>query len=350
MTMRSFGSDRVRESAGKRILHAPIAKGWTARSPRTATSAEHPGTAVLWDDEYFEVVEAAALPHGGIRYVLAPWRDDHTIRTFDRYDEESETLRLADHERAARQRRYSVLARVSSVVLGFLPEPVQSRLQNEIGVSPQAMTLASCILGWSPMAVCVWLAAGAKIEQVSSPVPGWAWLIAGVLLLETFVRFFVAMSQGRGMGSAAGLALYGIYWRLSSRRSQLPSPFESPGETALFMIPPEEHVVLSDSLELRGPLLSLLTPAEQHRLAQRYSFDYRRHATPITWALLVSAAAGAISSGIKLAERPSPGLAASLLIATVVGVEQLYRLTALRRGPAGSMLAPLVRPFVRRLL
>jgi hypothetical protein len=40
----------------------------------------------------------------------------------------------------------------------------------------------------------------------------------------------------------------------------------------------------------------------------------------------------------------------SLLAATVLAVEQIVRLIALQRGPTGSVLGFLVRPFVRDLL
>src|SRR5215210_5779539 len=97
--MQSFGSDRVRAGEGaQRILMSRIPKqGWTPRTPKTLTHSEFPGTAVLWGDEYFEVVDADALPQGGVRYILEPWLEQHTIRTADRYDQESEAARVAAH-------------------------------------------------------------------------------------------------------------------------------------------------------------------------------------------------------------------------------------------------------------
>ena len=83
--MLPYGGDRVRSAGGKIVLHSNISKGWTPRRDRTNVHAEFPGTAVLWDDEYFEVVHAELLPQGGVRYVLEPWRDEHVIRVFDRY-------------------------------------------------------------------------------------------------------------------------------------------------------------------------------------------------------------------------------------------------------------------------
>ena len=49
---------------------------------KTLTSAEFPGTAVLWEERYFEVVEARA-GEGGVGYVLEPWQEMHVMRTIE---------------------------------------------------------------------------------------------------------------------------------------------------------------------------------------------------------------------------------------------------------------------------
>ena len=49
--MLTHGADRVRQAGDKVILQSAIAKGWTPRVPKTLTNAEHPGTAVLWDEQ-----------------------------------------------------------------------------------------------------------------------------------------------------------------------------------------------------------------------------------------------------------------------------------------------------------
>src|SRR5688572_7959016 len=105
--MQPHGGDRVRVVGERIILLSPIAKGWTARVPKQGTHSEHPGTAVLWDEQYFEVV-SADMTAGGVRYVLMPWREEHTIRQFAAYDEASEAERIADYSAAEKQRKGSV--------------------------------------------------------------------------------------------------------------------------------------------------------------------------------------------------------------------------------------------------
>lgn len=348
--MLAHGSDRLRITGRKALLFSTLPKGWTPRTPKTLTHSEHPGTAVEWDGEYYEVVAADALPSGAVRYVLEPWRDEHVMRTVSRYDDESEARLLEDHRRAERQRRSSVLARIGGVLTGHLPEPVQARLANDLGVSAPGMTLVSCIPPFVVLGVCVWLTVGARLRMESSPVPAWLWIVTGILVLESAIRFFVAMSQNRGMGTSLGLAAYIAYWSLSPKRAQLVSPFAPPGE-GVYMIAPPQDVALRDSFEMRGPLLTFLTAEEQRKLVARYGFEYRRHAVPITTAFLICALLGVISMASKLSGGGgSFASVTSLVLAAAVSAEQIVRLVRIRSGPAGSIFAIFVRPFARDLL
>lgn len=337
--MQTHGADRARQAGDKVILHSALAKGWTARTPKTLTNSEHPGTAVLWEEQYYEVVEATALPTGGVRYVLTQWREDHTIRTFESYDAHAEELRIADHERVRRQRRAGFLANLSGVFLGFLPAPVQMHLENELGVRATRMTLLSCLLPMISLGICIYVQVGARIRGALSPVPGLLWPILGLLAVEAVIRFFVAMSQGRPMGSVIGMLAYAIYRPLSGKRDSLPSASGGRGYSVAFT-PPTEDVARRDALTLKEPLLTLLAPAEQQRLAERIGFDYRRTASGVAWVICVAAAIGAFTSKTPL----------GMLIAAAVAIEQALRLIKLRREPAGSIFGFVVRPFVRDLL
>ena len=63
--MRAYGSDRLRVAGEKLILWTRVPKPkWVARVPKTLTKSEHPGTAILWEDQFFEVVKAEQLPNG----------------------------------------------------------------------------------------------------------------------------------------------------------------------------------------------------------------------------------------------------------------------------------------------
>ena len=122
--MLAYGSDRSRLAGGKVVLHAHFSKGWTARTAKSGVRGEHPGTAVLWGDQYFEVIAADVLPAGGVRYVLAPWPDNETIRVYESYHEASEARRIEDYQAALRQQQQSLAARLSGMFLGHLPAVV----------------------------------------------------------------------------------------------------------------------------------------------------------------------------------------------------------------------------------
>lgn len=345
-TLTPRGSDRVRVAGDKIILFSRIAKGWTARVPRSGTHSEHPGTAVLWDERYYEVLHADVMQGGGIRYVLFAWRDDMTIRDFQLYDDASEARIAADWEAVMRQRKHGRLAWLSGLVLGHLPAPIQNRLANEYGVSAPRMTVISTIPSLVLLGVCAWLYASAQLKVEPSPMPTWVWLIAIYSVFESTARYLVYMGQNRAMGSLPGTIVYAILSILAPQR--FPWPRERGAET--FTLAPDEDTVRLDRVRMRMPLFTLLSPAEQHRLAQRYDYDYREHAYTPAYILLCGALFGVIMEFQRV--RGNGGISAwiSFVVAGVLMVEQLVRLATFSRRPAGSVLAPVVRLFVRSYL
>jgi len=346
--MRAYGSDRVRISGAKVILHSRLGKGWTPRTPKSLTHAEFPGTAIYWDEEYYEVLTADLLPAGGVRYVLSEWRDDHAIRDFQPYNEESESRLAADYELAARQRKHSVAARVAAMFLGHLPAHVQLHLANELGLFPHRMTIWSIVLVLLATGAVVYVSVATYMRGVANPIPDGVLVLTFVMLAESMPRFLVAMTQLRPMGSLLGILVYLFFWLLHPNRQRLVSPFQSAKGEGLMQLPPSPEVELQDVLEMRAPLLTLLTPAEQALLAERFGFDYRKHAYGITWSILVCALLGVVS----MLPKASHSLSAlvSLICAGLVVLEQALRLLAFKRGPAGSVFGALVRPFARDLI
>lgn len=350
--MRAYGSDRFRISGGKVILHSRLGKGWRPRTEKTLTHAEFPGTAVYWDERYYEVLAADLLPAGGVRYVLAEWRDEHAMRVFEPYDEASEARLAEDYAKASRQRKHSAAARLAAMFLGHAPAHVQMHLANELGLFPHRLTLWSVVPVLVATGTFVYIAVDTYMEGVPNPIPDWLLVLTFFMLAESVFRYFVAMTQLRAMGSMLGTVVYLFFWLLHPKRARLVSPFESAkGEgiaTRIAPPPPPPEVEQRDAIEMRAPLLTLLTPAEQTLLAERFGFDYRKHAYGITWAMLVCAALGIATMLPKASE--SISALVSLVCASLVVLEQTLRLLAFKRGPAGSVFGALVRPFARDLL
>lgn len=344
--MLAHGSDRVRVVGEKIILLSPIPKGWKPRVPRTNLHSEHPGTAVLWEEKYFEVV-SAEVAQGGVRYVLMPWPDEHVFRVFDHYDAETEARRIEDYNSALKQQKGSVATRFLSVFLGHLPAPIQNRLANEYGVAADRMTLISIIPSIVLLGACVWIYVDARMKMAGSPVPDWLWIIALIMIADSGVRFMVVMLQSRAQGSILGTLVYFILWKIAPAR--FPSPVLERGR-GVFMLDPDEELALRDSIELRAPLFTFLRPAEQLRLKERFGFDYRRHANGPAIIILVFALLGAITAYVEFAKSGTITALLSLILAGGLSIEQIVRLIALRQRPAGSVLGLLVRPFVRDFL
>jgi hypothetical protein len=338
--MRAVAGDRV-------ILFSRYAKNWQARVAKTLTSPEHPGTAIFWDEAIYEVIAAELQPGNAVRYVLEPWREEHAIRVSDRYDEESEAHRFAEHRaRIAREHR-----RKGAVLMGFLaghlPAPVQEEMASELGIFAHRMTLMSVVSMFAVIALLFVAMAQQALKQ--QPIHPWEVILAFFLIGETVIRFHLAWMQGRPIGSIAGILVYSIAYAAGWKRG-MTSPMQAAKGYGVYVRDESADTALRDSFHVREPLVTLLTPAEQARFAERFDYDYRRQSAKVAWICLVFAGAGVFSSIHTLGTRPGVGALLSLLCAGLVAVEQLLRLSAFKRGPAGSVLGVLARPFTKNLL
>jgi hypothetical protein len=348
--MRAHGSDKLRVAGEKLILSCRLPKtNWRPRTPKTLVHSEYPGTAVLWDEQFFEVVEARQLANG-VEYTLEPWKDVHVIRASDRYDAESEQHRIASYQVEIKRRSQRRITLLLGMFAGHLPTGVQERLGNELGLDPARLTLMSTIPAWIASGICAYLAADARLNKEPNPTPLVIGLLVAIAAMDAAVRAYVYFTQSRPIGSPFGLVAYAIYYYVFARdRSGLLKPGDEGRGHRTFTLPPPDGVQLQDDLTTYGPLLSLLTPAEQKRMAA-LGYDYRAHAKGLAWILLVGCAIGAFTSFAAFREHGRVSALLSMLVAGGLALEQVVRLKALSSGPAGSVLGVLARPFVRKLL
>jgi len=203
------GADRLEAGpGGTLVLLSPFPKGWTPRREASLTNAEHPGTAVVWEGEHWEVV-AAEPAGGGVRYRLAPWDERHAIRVRDLYDAETEARRLETRSVDEASRRFRALAVAAAPVTGLLPGAVLERWEMEHGVPAQRLTIISTILPFfvGGTVLVLFLAAafgGAALPPLLLPL---IWFFP-----ESIFRFGTAMSRSESVGSVAGVALWYL-WR-----------------------------------------------------------------------------------------------------------------------------------------
>lgn len=340
--MQAYGSDRVRPGDGEQfVLLSRIPKRWTPRAVKTLTSAEFPGTAVLWEERYFEVVDAEALPQGGVRYVLEPWLDMHVMRTTVRYDAESEAERLIEYRAQLSRETKRKSANALAMLVGHLPAAVQEELGRELGILATRLTILSTLPIYAGViALVLWIVDGI-MSGTPRPLP--VYLVTGYLLVESSFRFVVAWLIGRPIGSPVGTVGYLLYYFTVGDRRRGVSPFAREKGMLVTISEATEERKVSDALLMREALVTLLSPADQARVAARFGYDYRHQSSIIAWIILVFSLIGVATSVQR-------GAVLSFLLAAVIAAEQIYRLVVLRRRPAGSILGIAARPFVRKFL
>jgi hypothetical protein len=337
--MQAFGSDRVRPGDGEQmVVLSRLSKGWTARVPKTLTSAEFPGTAVLWEERYFEVVIADDLPQGGVRYILEPWLDHIAMRVTDRYDAESEAQRVEEYRKHLQREQGRKSANALGFLTGNLPAVVQYELARELGILPARLTFISLLGMYLILAGIVLLSVHYVMTERPIPVP--LLILSTYLGIENTIRILINWTQSRPIGSTLGWIVYIPYHFISG---QGPSPFATEKGWSVKITDAPEDVARRDAVSVREPFVTLLTAAEQTRVAQRYGYDYRRESAAVAIMILVVASIGVVSSYMS-------GALIALIVAVALAAEQIVRLMAFRRGPAGSVLRFVVRPFVRKLL
>ena len=204
-------------SSGRLVLFSAASKGWRARKLPTRSSAGVPGTAVRWEEGLFEVLEAAALPGGEVRYELAPWDERHPARHVETYDQANELHRLESETRDRRREDRFALVALLSPLLGHLPADLQQRIENETAFPAPRLTLVSAV----PLAVFGFfalLSVLARVVGAGELLPTWLGLVGLFLLFESSARISVAVAQARPIGSCAGEAVVAIVRVVRRRR------------------------------------------------------------------------------------------------------------------------------------
>jgi hypothetical protein len=347
--MQAHGSDRLRVAAdGSLELASRLPKReWHPRTTKTMTRNERPGTAVLWDEECYEVVDATPLAQG-MRYTLRPWSDGEAMRVTTRYDDATEAAREAERRDSIRREKQRQTANAFAFITGHLPGAVQERLGHEIGVDPARLTMWSTLPPYAAL-IAAALVNVSHILKQEPMLPLWVNLALGYLFLESSFRFKSAWLSRHAMGSVIGVVMYAIYCAVTPHRHARAAPAaRRPGEAAPIVVSPED--ALSSAFHMREPLLTLLDVRDQELLRERFAFDYRRTASSTAAIILVVTLIGIASSIHTLLTTPRFSALTALFVAIALAGEQLWRLAQLPRRPAPSLLRFAIRPLAKTLL
>src|ERR1035437_7459703 len=212
----------VRE--GKLLLSCAEPKGWCVRVPKAATSAEHPGTCVRWEEQLFEVEDLETHADGSLTYTLARWDERHAIRVIVTYDAETEAQRIKEPRTATRRVEGRTALLLAAPFVGCLPAPGQERFEHEYNVRASTMSLASAlplwILGWISLILLLASSVGGA-GFLPTPV-----LVFGVYLLaESTARLAVRLQQGRASCGARARS----FGRARGASREVPLPGGTPG-------------------------------------------------------------------------------------------------------------------------
>ncbi|MEP6769235.1 MAG: hypothetical protein ABJC61_11235 [Acidobacteriota bacterium] len=343
MVPSAFGTD-VAELLpdGSVALTCAVSKGWAGRGTRTATRAEHPGTAVRWHEAIYEVIDASPLATGGVRYRLGPWEERHAIRVLEAYDPPAEEARFSERARRVGSVRERRLAILFSPLIGHLPGDVQERLESEIGAPAVAMTVVSSL----PLFALGSLGLLSHLLGVFGGPPLFSWVppvpLAVFLAAESAVRIGSAWIAGRPMGSLAGVLFHRIV--LAIRGGEKPRAGIAAARPASL---PDR-----DLFRLLEPALSLLPRPDQRELERRYDFDALKWGRITAGLLFLVGALNVLASLAAFAGNlAQAGDIAWLIAGTALCSEQAVRYRDISGGkPRGSALGIAVRPFAARLL
>jgi hypothetical protein len=354
-----FGGDRVEPSPDGGVWLICEPTGWTPRRGRANAPGEFPGTAVRWETEIFEVVEALAGADGMQRYRLEPWPDRHAIRRIQSYDATTHarrSLERAGYRKSVAKRRLAILF---APILGHLPGAIQARMESEFGAPAFGMTVASALplfaLGLVSWLYSMALAFGAGLfpgghgpDQGGASIPSISTLLplplALYLVTENGIRLGLAFLRAGPVGSLPGALVYAI---VNAFRGNRPRPGRE-----FAGLPASPDQALRDRYRMLEALLGLLTPAKQEGLALRFGFEPLRWGRRTAILLLVVGGANVLASLAAFAAGAGAlGDFLWLLFGAAVTAEQIGRLRRIAQGkPAGSVLGGLVRPMAASLL
>ncbi len=174
--------------------------GWRAARGRV------PGTAVLWREHPYEVVDRAAAGKGH-RWVLRPWDESSAMRDVVPLDSASVAAAgvLAVAQRRGVRNRLGTM--VLLPILGLAPARVQKRWEGDWFFPAELATWISAaveILGGG-VGLIQSLALAAGGEWFLPPVLRFMTVVGPLMVLEAIVRMVLAAAEQEPVGSVLGL-------------------------------------------------------------------------------------------------------------------------------------------------
>jgi hypothetical protein len=349
--VQAYGSDRLRVSDdGHLFLSSRLPKAWRERSVRAASAIPHPGTAVLWDDVFYEVIAVSVLPAGGFQYELALFPDDLMMRGSVAYDESSELARATERRTIVGRERTRKILNALAPITGHAPPRVQEWMHEEIGTFPSGLTAISAVPPLALGLLSVRWMLNEKVDGIPLPFPRLLVIFMVILGIESAYRLLHAVFHGRPAGSVPGFVVYVIVHALFLRHTAIPSALAAPRGDSVRHSDPPDDVALQDALAVREPFLTLLSVSDQQKLKARFGFSPARYGRKTAAVILGGSAIGILTSIGGLFAGHGLTSLLSLVLSASLAIEQVVRWPALATTGASSVLRFVVRPLAGKLL
>jgi len=210
MSLSLWYDERSRELIVSKEIRLPASHSqFVPRKQGTQTRSDHPGTAVRIGDQLWEIVQAEQA-EGVWIYHLEPWDDQHTPRTYVEWGAEAEKAFLERARKEKMRERKAAVAWGMQILLGFLPEKYQRRLEGTIGLDAGKATYWSA---WAEILVSLLFPVIALLGRMGGTegapwvfrlvlkIPVWLVVLSGLTLLEGLFRLIWNIASGDPVGS-----------------------------------------------------------------------------------------------------------------------------------------------------
>ncbi len=167
-------------------------EGWVAHSPGDLARAEHPGSAIKYRDQVYELMRVEETAEGGyaFRYGLRPWDPQYAIRHVVNYTLKTQMEAAAAHQDMRRTQWLRSLILWLFPLAGFAPDPLQREWEKKTGLSMAWVSAGSALFG---MALAFALRDAVGDSRFAA--------VVFYLAMESFARLFWIAISHRPHGS-----------------------------------------------------------------------------------------------------------------------------------------------------
>lgn len=196
--------------------------GWQARLPGGLIEATFAGTAVHFEDRYYEVVAARSVG-GWVSYYLDAWDDACVLRRIVELSPEVTARETATRRAEVSERSTATALALLAPLVGLLPAEIQQRIELRYGLPASRATSWSAAVMLAVSAALFVLGLGAAFAGAEgasgAPAPRAA-APAKYFMIESLLRLGAALAAGEANGTLPVVACFWL-WRLVSRRPRV---------------------------------------------------------------------------------------------------------------------------------